>query len=116
MAGNSVQLIGRLVADPDLRFTDTGKAVCDLSIAVDRRGGETDFFDITAWNGLAESLGEHKNKGDQIAVDGRLQQDRWDADDGSKRTRVRVVAHSVQFLARKRPAGADDDDPTDEPF
>ncbi len=121
MAGNSVQLIGRLTADPELNFTKDGTAVCNFSIALNGRHDEVDYIDVTAWGALGENISEHKHQGDQIAADGRLRQERWETDEGAKRSRVVVVANSVQFLARKRTNGDgadvdEDHDPTGKGF
>jgi single-strand DNA-binding protein len=96
---NSITLIGRLGRDPELRYTQTGKAVVSFSLAVDRRQkGETDWFQVTAWDKLAELCNEHLRKGRQAAVRGRMQSRTYEAQDGSKRTSWEVVAEDVQFL------------------
>lgn len=105
---NRVVLVGRLVADPELKYTTQGVAVASMRIAVDRftkndQGEyEADFFSITAWRRTAEFASTYLNKGRLIAVDGRLQTRSWTAQDGSKRSTVEVVADSIQGLDRKQ--------------
>jgi len=102
---NKVILMGNLTRDPELRYTPAGKAVANFSIAVNRRfrtddqvREETDFFDIVVFGKQAENCSEYLSKGRPVLVDGRLQQRRWETDDGQKRSKVEVVAMSVQFL------------------
>ena len=108
---NRVILAGHMTRDPELTFTNSGIAVCALGLAVNRRkpkdGGdpEVDFFDVTAWRELGETIANYKKKGDPILVEGRLQFRSWEGQDGSKRSKVDVVADNVQFLARAGDAG-----------
>jgi len=104
---NSVVLLGHLARDPELRYTPQGAAVCDFSIAVNRRftrkdGEKVDevaFVDVTVWNRLAEIAAEYLKKGRAVLASGRLVQDRWeDQATGQKRSKLRVVAENLQFL------------------
>ena len=98
---NRVILAGNLTRDPELRFTNDGVPVCSFGLAVNRvrsRTEEVDFFDISAWRELGETIANYKKKGDPILVEGRLQYRTWEAQDGSKRSKVDVVADNVQFL------------------
>ena len=98
---NRVILAGNLTRDPELRFTNDGVPVCAFGLAVNRvrsRNEEVDFFDISAWRELGETVANYKKKGDPILVEGRLQYRTWEAQDGSKRSKVDVVADTVQFL------------------
>jgi len=102
---NKVILMGNLTRDPELRYTPNGTAVATLSLAINRRyktneewREETDFFDIVVFGKQAENCGEYLKKGRPVLVDGRLSQRRWETDDGQKRSKVEVVAFSVQFL------------------
>jgi single-strand DNA-binding protein len=100
---NRVVLAGNLTRDPELRFTSSGIPVCEFGLAVNRvrsKSEEVDFFDITAWRELGETIANYKKKGDPILVEGRLQYRTWEAQDGSKRSKVDVVADNVQFLGR----------------
>lgn len=100
---NRIVLIGRLVADPQLRYTQTGTAVANFRIAVDRpftnQQGEreTDFIDIVAWRKLAETVANNLNKGRLVGVDGRLQVREYEYE-GQRRRQAEVVADNVEFL------------------
>ena len=108
MAGdiNRVTLVGRLTRDPELRHLPSGNPVLQLGIAVNgRQKDETgnwvdkpNFFDVKVFGNQAEMLATHLAKGRRIGVDGRLDWSSWEATDGSKRSKVEVVAQSVQFL------------------
>ena len=98
---NRVILAGNLTRDPELRFTNDGIPVCGFGLAVNRvrsKSEEVDFFDVSAWRELGETIANYKKKGDPILVEGRLQFRSWEAQDGSKRNKVDVVADNVQFL------------------
>lgn len=123
---NRIVLTGRLVADPQLRYTTSGTPVANFRIAVDHpftnQGGEreTDFIDIVAWRKLAETVANNLGKGRLVGIDGRLQIRRYEHD-GQKRQAAEVVADSVQFLDRpKDEIGGSDEggrfDPDDVPF
>ncbi len=106
---NRVVLAGNLTRDPELRFTNDGIPVCSFGLAVNRvrsRSEEVDFFNISAWRELGETVANYKKKGDPILLEGRLQYRTWEAQDGSKRSAVDVVADNVQFLGR--PGDSDD--------
>lgn len=100
---NRIVLIGRLVADPQLRYTQTGVAVTSFRIAVDRPYSnqqgerETDFIDIVTWRKLAEVVANNLAKGRLVGVDGRLQVREYEYE-GQKRRQAEVVADQVQFL------------------
>lgn len=117
---NKVILIGRLVADPQLRYTQSGKPVVNFRIAVDRRPapGETeagtDFIDVVAWNKLAETVANFLGKGRLVAVEGRLQVRSYEASDGSRRRVAEVVAGEVRFLDSRR-SGAEGEETGEEP-
>ena len=105
---NRVVLAGNLTRDPELRFTSSGIPVCEFGLAVNRvrsKSEEVDFFDITAWRELGETIANYKKKGDPILVEGKLQYRTWEAQDGSKRSKVDVVADNVQFLGRSDGGG-----------
>jgi len=105
MSVNSVVLIGRLVRDPETRTTTSGKQVCSFSIAVSRRfkgadGVDVDFFRVTAWGNAADFAGKYLGKGRLVAVEGRLQTNKFTDKDGNPRESVEVVAENVQGLDR----------------
>jgi single-strand DNA-binding protein len=100
---NLVVEAGNLTRDPELKFTNNGIPVCNFGIAVNRvrsQNDEVDFFDVTAWRELGETIANYKSKGDPILIKGRLQFRSWEAQDGSKRNKVDIVAEEVQFLPR----------------
>ena len=105
---NVVALIGRLVADPELKYTPSGLAVTTMRIAVNSfRKSETgermaDFFTVIAWKQSAEYAANYLSKGGQVAIQGRLQQRSWVQPDGQKRSIVEVVADRLQGLDRPR--------------
>lgn len=103
---NKIFLIGNLTRDPELSETNSGISVCRICIAVSRRrtgDGEpqTDFFNVTAWRGLADNVAKYCKKGNKIAVTGSIQLRQYEANDGTKRTAVDVVAEDVEFLTPK---------------
>jgi single-strand DNA-binding protein len=97
---NRVTLIGRCVADPELRFTGSGKAVTSLRVATNDRQ-DVQYHDLVCWNGLAEIAGQHLSKGRLVYIDGHLQTRTWQADDGSNRRAVEVIVEQLQMLDRK---------------
>ena len=110
---NRVVLVGNLTKDPELRHTPSGTAVCSLRLAVNTRrkdsatGGWTEkpnYFDITVWGNQGESCAQYLAKGRPVAVDGRLEWREWDAQDGTKRQAVEIIADSVQFLGGRTDA------------
>lgn len=112
---NHVDLVGRLTRDPELTYTPSGTAVCKFGLAVNdsygRDEGRKDivyFFDVIAWGRQAETCSQYITKGQQVAVSGKLQQDRWENKEGQKRNKVKISAQSVQFLAKPRGQQQDD--------
>ena len=107
---NSVILVGRLTRDPELKRTTTSKSVCRFDIAMSRRfkdqvtGEWTDsdptFVPIIVWGDQAERCAERLKKGIPVYIEGRLQTSSWQSTDGSKRSRLEVVASRVQFLVK----------------
>lgn len=137
---NTVNIIGRMTRDigeRDFAYTTGGTARLNLSIAVNRsekRGGEwadkASFFDITVWGKTAENIKPYLHKGKQIAIDGYLDQQRWEKD-GQKYSKVVIIANAVQLLGGNEngqqgapqqlagiyaSAGSNDDFPEDLPF
>lgn len=108
---NKVILAGRLARDPEVRYTQTGKAVANFTLAVNKRfskpadGQSTaDFISIVAWEKLAEICGNNLQKGSQVLIEGRIQTRSYDAQDGSKRYVTEVLASDVEFMGA-RPTG-----------
>ncbi len=101
---NSILIEGNLTRDPELTYTTKGSAVCKFSVACNRfykqeeeQQKEVSFFDVTAWNRLAEVCGEYLKKGRGVRVVGHLKQDRWTDGDGKNRSRVIIMAEHVEF-------------------
>ncbi len=104
---NSVQLIGRLVADPELRYTQKGAPVCDFRIASSRRyknretgeqQEETLFINVVAWRRQAELANDFLKKGSAVLIEGGLRSRQWESAQGEKRSAIEVVARRIQFL------------------
>lgn len=109
---NKVFLIGNLTRDPELSETASGVSMCRFAIAVNRNystDGErqTDFFNCTAWRGLAETVSRYAKKGKKVAVSGSIQIRNYEGNDGVKRTAVDVVAQDVEFLSPRENSGDD---------
>ena len=104
---NKAILIGRLTRDPELRYTSTGRAVCQFSIAINRTytnqqgQRETDFINCVVWDKQAENLAKYVTKGRLVAVDGRIQTRNYDNSEGKKVYVTEVLANSIQFLESK---------------
>jgi single-strand DNA-binding protein len=114
---NRVVITGNLTADPELRTVPTGTSVCKLRIACNTRRKDSasgewvdkpNYFDVTVWGGLGETVAKHTAKGRGVAIDGRLEWRAWETDNGAKRQAVEIVADTVQFLGA--PAGDNGED------
>ena len=98
--------IGRLVRDPNVKYTQGGKAYASFTLAIDRRkSGEgnpqADFISCVAWEKTAEIISQYVSKGQKIAVEGRIQTRSYDANDGTKRYVTEVVVNSMEFCDSK---------------
>jgi single-strand DNA-binding protein len=104
---NIVVEMGRLVADPELKQTQAGKAVCSFRIAVDRAGKDkgADFFDVVAWEKTAEFICKYFQKGGMIAITGKLQSRQYQDRSGNNRTAIEIVANNVDFCGGKAEQG-----------
>ncbi|HYX78606.1 MAG TPA: single-stranded DNA-binding protein [Solirubrobacterales bacterium] len=107
---NRVILTGNLTRDPELRSLQSGTSVCKLRVAVNSRrkdsaSGEwvdkANYFDVTVWGAQGENCATYLSKGRPVAVDGRLDWREWEAQDGSKRQSVEIIADSIQFLGSR---------------
>ncbi len=111
---NKVLLMGNLTADPQLKHNPAGLAVVNFTLAINtkytsREQGakeEVGFFDIVVFGKQAENCASYLAKGRQVFVDGRLAMRRWEAPDGSKRTKIYVIAQRVQFLGGRGSGGS----------
>ena len=105
---NLTVLVGRLVSDPELRETDNGNKVTNITLAVPRSyknvNGEydTDFIPCVLWKGIAENTAEYVKKGDLIGIKGHLQTRNLELDENIKRQSVEIIAEKVTFLSSKR--------------
>lgn len=124
---NKVILIGRLGQTPELRYTGSGTAVCNLRLATDDSYRDSDdnlverteWHNVVAWARLAEICNEYLEKGSQIYVEGRLQTRQWEDRDGNTRYSTEVVARNVQFLDSRGGGGAPSEEgpePGQQPF
>ncbi len=106
---NKTILMGRLTKDPELRSTSGGTHVCEVGLAVNRHyttsAGEkkkdTLFIDVVFWNGHAGTIATHAKKGSTILVEGHLELDKWEKEDGKSYSRIRVVADNFKFVGAK---------------
>ena len=101
---NSVTIVGNVTRDPDLRYTSSGLAVCNFSVASNRRWlnkstndweEKVSFFDVTVWADHGQNVAESVLKGDRVVVTGRMEQRSWETETGDKRTKVEIVADVV---------------------
>jgi single-strand DNA-binding protein len=107
---NKVILIGRLSKDPELRYTASNTAVCQFTVAVDRRfksenQPSADFIPVVAWRQTAEFVAKYFSKGNRIAVTGQIQVRSWDDTEGKKRYATEVIADDIEFVESKRQDG-----------
>lgn len=110
---NHVFLMGNLTRDPKLRHTATGQVVSDLGLAVSdkyrSKTGElvesTCFTDIVVWGRQAETCEQYLSKGSPVMIEGRLQLDQWESEQGEKQSKLRVLANRVQFIGRPKATG-----------
>ncbi|HEY8465912.1 MAG TPA: single-stranded DNA-binding protein [Solirubrobacterales bacterium] len=106
---NVVVITGNLTRDPELRSLPSGTSVCKLRVAVNSRRknaqGEWEdkpnYFDVTVWGPQGENCATYLSKGRPVAIEGRLDWREWEAQDGTKRQSVEIIANSVQFLGSR---------------
>jgi single-strand DNA-binding protein len=110
---NRVVLTGNLTADPELRSLPSGMSVCSLRVACntrrkDQASGEwvdkPNYFNVTVWGAQGENAARYLTKGRPVAIDGRLEWREWEAQDGTKRQAIDIIADSVQFLSSREDA------------
>lgn len=100
---NSVTIVGNMTRDPEVQYTSSGNALTKFGIAVNTRrkdgdewvDGDPQFFDVTVWGEYGENIAESLGKGDRVVVAGKLQFRSWEADDGSKRSKIEITAEEV---------------------
>jgi single-strand DNA-binding protein len=109
---NKVMIIGNLGRDPEMRYTPSGKPVTTFTVATSRswnsadgeRRTETEWFNVVAWDNLAETCKQYLSKGKQVYVEGRLQTRHWEDKEGKKRSTVEIVAAEMMMLGERREA------------
>lgn len=111
---NSVNLIGRLTRDPELRSMPDSRSVCDLRVAVDNGQNDPTYVDVATFDKQAEACAQYLSKGRQVAVNGRLIYREWEADDGSKRSKHSVIGR-VEFLSKPSTNGDAPEEPASQP-
>lgn len=106
---NKIILVGNLTRDPEVRYTPQGTSVCNFGIAVnhsykqgDEIKKEVTFINVVVFGRQADTCGQYLNKGRTVLVEGRLQERRWETEEGQKRSKYEVVAQNVRFLSSKR--------------
>jgi len=126
---NKVMLMGNITRDPELKFLPSNTAICDFGLAINRtwtgqdgvKKEEVTFVDCSCFGKTAEILSKYKKKGDPLFIEGRLKLDQWEAQDGTKRSKIKVIVENFQFLNRGTgaaggvPAGAEEPDYGGEP-
>jgi single-strand DNA-binding protein len=105
---NKVILIGNLTKDPEIRYTPSGTPVANFRLAVNHKykqgedlKEEVCYIDVVVFGKQAENCGQYLNKGQSVIVDGRLQERRWETEDGQKRSKHEVVAQAVRFMPKR---------------
>lgn len=119
---NKAILIGRLTRDPELRYTGSNKAFCQITVAVNRGFGnqngerDADFINVIIWDKTAENVAKYMSKGRLIAIEGRIQTRNYENNEGKKVYVTEVVASNVQFLESKNSQGNSNSYINDNPF
>lgn len=111
---NQITLVGRLTKDPEIRTTQSGKKLANMSIAVDKysKDEQANFFNVQCWDKTADFVDNYLSKGSQILISGSLEQQVWE-DNGQKHQRVIVVARTVQGLSPLKKKTAEQEDLTE---
>lgn len=119
---NAIFIVGRMVRNPELKYTQSGTAVCSFSIANNRAyvtGGEkkeqVSYFNCVAWAKIGEVIAEYCKKGSRIGIEGRLKQRSWEDQDGKKRSTLEIVVDNFQFLDSKPQGDKRPEEHTDPP-
>lgn len=105
---NVTTVSGRLTKNPEMSYLPSGTPIAKMSLAIDDPRGKdkekrTSFFPITVFGKTAESCGQYLEKGQVVIVNGKLQQERWETQDGSKRSQIVIIGHQVSFGQKARP-------------
>jgi single-strand DNA-binding protein len=117
---NKVILMGNLKREPEVRYTPQGTSVCNFGLAVNRTFKQGDevkkevtFINVVVFGKQADTCGQYLNKGSGVLVEGRLQERRWETDEGQQRSRHEVVAQNVRFLSKRQSDGGQSADSGD---
>ncbi len=118
---NKVTVIGNVGNDPEMRFTPNGRPVTSFSVATNwmyttpdgERKQETEWFNIVAWNKLAEQCNQFLGKGRLVYAEGRIHTRNWEGQDGQQHSRIEVIANRVIFLDRRQSGTLSEDKPED---
>jgi len=127
---NKVMIIGNVGKDPEMRYTPSGKPVTSFTVAVNSFSGtgeerkkDTEWFNVVAWDRLAETANQYLTKGKSVYVEGRFKTRSWDGQDGQKHYRTELIANTMQFLDKQAAAAlpesagpADEVEPDDLPL
>jgi len=113
---NAVMVMGRLVNDPELKYTSTGIPVCHMTVATNKKVKKVDgtssestvFIDVSAWRRMAEICTQFLKKGREVFVSGELVQSKWVDPQGQKRSKIKITAHTVQFLGVPKKGSEED--------
>ena len=115
---NHVVLVGNLTRDAELRYTNSGSAVANISLAINTRRRRDDqwvdeahFFDAVVWGKVAEAVSPYLTKGKQIGIEGELRQNRWEQD-GQRRSKVEIFVRNLQLLGGRGDAMGQGPDPS----
>lgn len=115
---NKAIIVGRLGKDPEIKYTQSGKAVANFSLATEERSNEggdtkkkTEWHNVVIWDKLAEICGQYLKKGSLVYIEGKLQTRSWEDKDGKKCYTTEIVAHTMQMLGSKGQAEEASDDP-----
>lgn len=102
-SSNFVRIGGRLCRDPEIKYTSTGKAICNFSLAFNHSQDKTSFFDCVAWEKTGIMISEKKKKGDYLKVSGTLQQEKWQGKDGQNHSKIKITVTEIiiTFLEKK---------------
>lgn len=108
---NNISIIGNLTRDYEVKYTTNGDAIGVFNIAHNDGYGDNEhvsYFEVTTFGKQAARHGEYISKGSKVAITGSIRQDRWEAQDGTKRSKVKIIAHRVQYLDAKKKGNTDD--------
>lgn len=105
---NKVVLLGRLTSDPEIRYTNSGKAVASFTMALDRgKDRGTDFIPVVVWDKTAETIGNYVKKGQRLLIEGRLQVRSYENSNGEKRRVTEVVGSYMEFIEKAQKTNSD---------